>query len=197
MSLEGAIAAHRFGLGARPGEIDRASRDPKAWLQVPDQYAGGAAGAAGRRHVQEQRRSCRRNATSTSATGPWRQRNGTGDDPVKTFFKVKAQEFLDELAARFALGFTTDTAFCRTSGLVLEQSFHRLGTEPARDQLSPAPSSAKRSARTSPASSRTCCWPPRAIPRCCSISTMRSRSARTRSPAICRARASTKISAAS
>ena len=32
MSLEGAIAAHRFGLGARPGEIDSASKSPKAWL---------------------------------------------------------------------------------------------------------------------------------------------------------------------
>ncbi|MBV9990247.1 MAG: DUF1800 domain-containing protein [Alphaproteobacteria bacterium] len=32
MSLEGAIAAHRFGLGARPGEIARASSDPKGWL---------------------------------------------------------------------------------------------------------------------------------------------------------------------
>lgn len=32
MSLEGAIAANRLGLGARPGEIDRASRNPKAWL---------------------------------------------------------------------------------------------------------------------------------------------------------------------
>ncbi len=34
MSLEGAIAAHRFGLGARPGEIARASADPKAWLMA-------------------------------------------------------------------------------------------------------------------------------------------------------------------
>ena len=34
MSLEGAIAAHRFGLGARPGEIDRASANPKAWLMA-------------------------------------------------------------------------------------------------------------------------------------------------------------------
>src|ERR1700742_4209932 len=32
MSLEGAIAANRFGLGARPGEIARASDNPKAWL---------------------------------------------------------------------------------------------------------------------------------------------------------------------
>src|SRR5665213_1666036 len=32
MSLEGAIAANRFGLGARPGEIERASDNPKTWL---------------------------------------------------------------------------------------------------------------------------------------------------------------------
>ena len=34
MSLEGAIAAHRFGLGARPGEIAAASADPKGWLKA-------------------------------------------------------------------------------------------------------------------------------------------------------------------
>jgi uncharacterized protein (DUF1800 family) len=39
------------------------------------------------------------------------RRNGTGGDPVKTFFKVKAQEFADELAARYAHGFTTDRPF--------------------------------------------------------------------------------------
>ncbi len=32
MTREGAIAANRFGLGARPGEIEQASQDPKAWL---------------------------------------------------------------------------------------------------------------------------------------------------------------------
>ena len=40
MSFEGAIAAHRFGLGARPGEIARASANPKAWLMA--QLQGGA-----------------------------------------------------------------------------------------------------------------------------------------------------------
>jgi uncharacterized protein (DUF1800 family) len=34
MSLEGAIAVHRFGLGARPSEIASASADPRAWLVV-------------------------------------------------------------------------------------------------------------------------------------------------------------------
>ncbi|MDE1940042.1 MAG: hypothetical protein KGI68_13555, partial [Alphaproteobacteria bacterium] len=32
MSLEGAIAAHRFGLGARAGEIAAANRAPREWL---------------------------------------------------------------------------------------------------------------------------------------------------------------------
>ena len=33
MTLEGAIAVTRFGLGARPGEISLASKDPKKWLK--------------------------------------------------------------------------------------------------------------------------------------------------------------------
>jgi uncharacterized protein (DUF1800 family) len=35
--LDGAIAATRFGLGAKAGEIAEASRDPRRWLkaQVP------------------------------------------------------------------------------------------------------------------------------------------------------------------
>ena len=33
MTLEGAIAVTRFGLGARPGDIERASVNPKTWLK--------------------------------------------------------------------------------------------------------------------------------------------------------------------
>ena len=33
-SLEGALAVTRFGLGAQRGEIDIASRNPKAWLEA-------------------------------------------------------------------------------------------------------------------------------------------------------------------
>lgn len=32
MSIHGVIAANRFGLGARPGDIERISKDPKGWL---------------------------------------------------------------------------------------------------------------------------------------------------------------------
>ncbi len=34
MTLQGAIATNRFGLGARPGEIDDAGRGPQAWLEA-------------------------------------------------------------------------------------------------------------------------------------------------------------------
>ncbi|HVY88745.1 MAG TPA: DUF1800 family protein [Hyphomonadaceae bacterium] len=34
MSLQGAIAATRFGMGAKPGEIEAASSDPRGWLKA-------------------------------------------------------------------------------------------------------------------------------------------------------------------
>src|ERR1700709_1069184 len=32
MTIQGVIAANRFGLGAKPGDVARISGDPKAWL---------------------------------------------------------------------------------------------------------------------------------------------------------------------
>ena len=110
MSLEGAISAHRFGLGARPGEIDRASRNPKGWLlsqintpaDQPVPLTGSEFKNSGDLVVEMFRYQRDREME---------RRSGTGADPVKMFFKVKAQEFLDELAARYAHGFTTDRPF--------------------------------------------------------------------------------------
>src|SRR6185295_9499404 len=34
MSIEGVIAANRFGLGAKPGEVARISADPRGWLKA-------------------------------------------------------------------------------------------------------------------------------------------------------------------
>lgn len=110
MSLEGAIAAHRFGLGARPGEIERASRNPKNWLLTQINTAadqptplsgtsfknGGDAVVDLLKYQREQFMA---------------RRAGTGGDPVKNFFQFRAKVFLDELAARYAHGFTTDRPF--------------------------------------------------------------------------------------
>ena len=110
MSLEGAIAAHRFGLGARPGEIEHASRNPKTWLLTqinvpadqPVPLGGGAFKNSGDLVVE---------LFQYQRDRAMEARNGKGEDPVKTFFRVKAKEFLDELAARYAHGFTTETPF--------------------------------------------------------------------------------------
>ena len=110
MTLEGAIAAHRFGLGARPGEIERASRDPKDWLM--SQVAGpadqpqpldGSALMTGGSLVTDMVAYQRERAME--------QRTGTGEDPVKTFFKNRVSLYMNEMSARFALGFSTERPF--------------------------------------------------------------------------------------
>ena len=56
--LQGAIAATRFGMGARPGEIDAAASDPRGWLKA--QFKPDAA-------VDSRRRSAVREAGLRSA----------------------------------------------------------------------------------------------------------------------------------
>jgi uncharacterized protein (DUF1800 family) len=111
MSLEGAIAAHRFGLGARPGEIERASRNPKTWLlsQIngpADQPVplGGGSFRSGGDLVVEQIRYQRERAMD-------RRAGVAAADPVQMFFKTRAKVFADELVARYAVGCTTDRPF--------------------------------------------------------------------------------------
>src|ERR1700743_2766751 len=105
MSLEGALAAHRFGLGARPGEIEAASGNPKAWLTnqlngpvpQPDIVrlpSTGAQVAQLMDYIQQNKDAKALNA----------------DKAVKIFAEER-DEFLKEMAARFILGFTTEKPF--------------------------------------------------------------------------------------
>ncbi len=111
MSVQGAIAAHRFGLGARPGEIARASRNPAAWLlsqlntpaEAPQPLGGEPLKSGGELvadlvQFQKQRAMARRAGT-------------IGDDPVTLFFKNHVAVYMNEMVARFAHGFTTDKPF--------------------------------------------------------------------------------------
>ncbi len=110
MTLEGAIAAHRFGLGARPGEIEHASLNPRNWLMAqlngpadqPQPLDGQpfmSGGALVADMVQYQKERARE------------KRMGTGEDPVKLFFKNRVQIYNREMAARYALGFSTERPF--------------------------------------------------------------------------------------
>jgi uncharacterized protein (DUF1800 family) len=126
MSLEGAIAANRFGLGARPGEIARASGNPKAWLM--DQMNGPAPQLvpldgqsfpnAGRLVAEETEYKVEKFMTKGN-----KQKGLKGDKanmtPVEKAEKkimsggnnIRREEYVDEIGARFALGITTDRPF--------------------------------------------------------------------------------------
>ncbi|MDE2352847.1 MAG: DUF1800 domain-containing protein [Alphaproteobacteria bacterium] len=114
MSIEGAVAVHRFGLGARPGEIDAASSDPKQWLisqldgpaeQPPpldDQtlMTGGEL-VAELQQLRQQRKELR-----------MAMKDGQDDsDRIKALNKAHYQIFVGEMMARYAHGFTTGKPF--------------------------------------------------------------------------------------
>src|ERR1017187_1195795 len=98
MSLEGAQAANRFGLGARPGEIEDASNDPKAWLKdqlrhddTVDRFAGLPRSRDLVADLISQRQA----------------RQGKDREAIKTFLMAARQTYLREMAARFRAGFET------------------------------------------------------------------------------------------
>jgi uncharacterized protein (DUF1800 family) len=129
MSLEGAIAANRFGLGARPGEIARASGNPKTWLM--DQM-----NAPGPRLVPLDGRSFPNAGELVAEEAEFKvekfMNKGNKQKGIKGVKGLKPQmteaertekkinsgggnirreEYVDEIAARFALGITTDRPF--------------------------------------------------------------------------------------
>ncbi|HYK79574.1 MAG TPA: DUF1800 domain-containing protein, partial [Micropepsaceae bacterium] len=98
MSLEGALAANRFGLGAKPGEIDEASDNPKAWLL--NQLARG----------EDSARLGSLSSTSELAAQLVKQqqlRRAKDKDALKSFLMQARQTYLREMAARFLVGFET------------------------------------------------------------------------------------------
>jgi len=102
MSIEGALAANRFGLGAKPGEIEGASKNPKAWLlnQLLEDDSGARFSGLPR-------------TPDLVAALVKRQQAGQAKDPqaVKDFLMQTRQLYLREMAARFLEGFETAQPF--------------------------------------------------------------------------------------
>jgi uncharacterized protein (DUF1800 family) len=99
MSLEGALAAHRFGLGAKPGDIEKASSDPKAWL------------LAQLRNDDSARRFRGLESTPALVIQLMQRRDALkakDKEAVKDFIKDARELYLREMAARFLNGFVTD-----------------------------------------------------------------------------------------
>src|SRR5258708_28117886 len=100
MSLEGALAANRFGLGAKAGEIDQASDNPKAWRL--NQLTRG----------EDTTRFAYLPPTSELAAQLVKQqqlRQAKDKDALKSFLMQARQTYLREMAARFLVGFETSS----------------------------------------------------------------------------------------
>jgi uncharacterized protein (DUF1800 family) len=103
MSLEGAIAAHRFGLGARPGEIEAASASPKAWLMGQLDSAPPEPEALDGQPFQSSGEMVPDVIKLGKMTAEQRA--------LLQAFKAYVQLYIREMGARFALGFTTERPF--------------------------------------------------------------------------------------
>jgi uncharacterized protein (DUF1800 family) len=110
--LDAAIAATRFGLGAKAGEIAAASSDPRGWLkaQIRREGAdafdlGGDTGATRLAAFRQYRKE--REAEKRAGIG-----KGDGaDDPAKAARAFIRQEAAGDVAARLQLAVATDAPF--------------------------------------------------------------------------------------
>ncbi|WP_369059335.1 DUF1800 family protein [Caulobacter sp. 73W] len=104
--MQAAIAATRFGLGARPGEIEAARGDPRGWLKAqitPDgadqpktDFQNGAQRLAEYRHQQDTLRAARQ----------------SGDqEALKAAQRERRQDVNQDFLARAQLGASTDASF--------------------------------------------------------------------------------------
>ena len=113
--LAGAIAATRFGLGARPGEIGEATRDPRGWLKAQvraegaDLFPTGGETAARRiadlREFQQSRQMAKREIAGDPQTA------AEARDPVKLAQKMLRQDTAGDFLARTQLAATTPAGF--------------------------------------------------------------------------------------
>ena len=118
--LRAAIAVTRFGLGARPGEIETAAHDPQGWLKAQIRPAGAAlpqdeATAAGRlaelRAFQLAQRQAREAAPVQAGPVAPGQAAPVQDDPVKQARKLLRDDAGGDFLARARLAATTPDGF--------------------------------------------------------------------------------------
>ena len=125
MSLEGAIAANRFGLGARPGEIAAATVSPKEWLlrqlesgaDQPRPLDGEPFKSSGEiaeeiRDDREENRDEKADRKNHAMAQDSMSAPATGK--VKTMSagrRLRKDVYDQEMTARFALGFSTQKPF--------------------------------------------------------------------------------------
>jgi uncharacterized protein (DUF1800 family) len=125
--LRAAIAVTRFGLGARPGEIETAAHDPRGWLHAQIRATGAPmpqvdATAGGRlaelREYELAQRQAR--AAAPPAAG---QAAPAQDDPVKQARKLLRDDAGGDFLARAQLGAATPDGFAERWALFWANHF--------------------------------------------------------------------------
>ena len=102
------IAANRFGLGARPGELDRIASGPEAWLigqldgpsRLPAEIRDLPDSASVFEEIQDVRRSQRA-----------AKRDEPAADIVQKYGRVVRRHYVEQTAARYRTAALTDTPF--------------------------------------------------------------------------------------
>jgi uncharacterized protein (DUF1800 family) len=175
-----AIAATRFGLGAKPGEIEAAAADPKGYLraqirpggadQPPGLLPKGAQRLAEFRDYQRERREVRLEkaaAAPSAATqpagdaGPVPPPPGPPKDAVAQVGAMLRQDIGQDFSARLQLAAATDAAFRERWTLFWANHFTVSATKAITGR-----SSRRRSGPMSSGPSWTCWRPPRPIRPC-------------------------------
>ena len=111
MKIESAIAANRFGLGARPGDLDKIEPQPQAWLL--DQIQGPS-------HLSADIRALPDSSVVLREVGELRReqrarQNADTDEPapgfVEKYGKVIREHYIEQTHARYRAAATTDYPF--------------------------------------------------------------------------------------
>jgi uncharacterized protein (DUF1800 family) len=111
--MDAAIAVTRFGLGARPGELDEVRRDPQGWLKAQVRREGAdqptSSGARTQDRIAEFRdyQQDKKDAKADAATG----QVADARDPVKRAQRMLRDETGADFAARAQLAATTPAGF--------------------------------------------------------------------------------------
>ncbi|MDE2184366.1 MAG: DUF1800 domain-containing protein [Alphaproteobacteria bacterium] len=111
MSLEGAIAVHRFGLGAKPGEIAAASARPHDWLLSQLETGADEPQALDATALQTGGELAALLTGDRQQIARLRRERAGNQEAIKALNRSRGQIFLQEMAARFACGFATDKPF--------------------------------------------------------------------------------------
>jgi len=118
--LKAAIAATRFGLGARPGEIAEARRDPHGFLRAQIRRDGadlpaGVATSSERlgefREYQLEKRDARLQKAAMASGGDGKPADPDARDPVKVVGRMLRQDVGADFGARLQLAVTTGAGF--------------------------------------------------------------------------------------